>query len=188
MSDIAIISGSPSGNSSSEKVLNYLGAFLEQEGLSIRHISVKDVSSDVLFEGKYDSPEIQHIAAVLQDAKGVIVGSPVFKGAYSGVLKALIDLLPQDVLEHTPVLPLMTGGSPSHLLALDYALKPVLALLKAHNLKGLYFQDTQIDKQSEIPIIDEDVLQRTKRQLYYFIELVNNSSFSSNLLAETIYK
>src|SRR5690625_1992512 len=166
MSDIAIISGSPSGNSSSEKVLNYLGAFLEQEGLSIRHISVKDVSSDVLFEGKYDSPEIQHIAAVLQDAKGVIVGSPVFKGAYSGVLKALIDLLPQDVLEHTPVLPLMTGGSPSHLLALDYALKPVLALLKANNLKGLYFKDTKIDKQSEILIILNNDLLYKKRHFY----------------------
>src|SRR5690554_5130395 len=123
---------------------------------------------DVLFEGKYGSPEIHHITALLQHAKGVIIGSPVYKGAYSGVLKALIDLLPQDVLKHTPVLPLMTGGSPSHLLALDYALKPVLASLKAHNLKELYFQDTEIDKQSEIPIIDEDILQRTKRQLYYF--------------------
>lgn len=74
----------------------------------------------------------------------------------------MIDLLPQDVLKHTPVLPLMTGGSPSPQLALDYALKPLLASLKAHNLKGLYFQDTQIDKQSEISIIDEDILQRKK--------------------------
>lgn len=181
MSDIIIISGSPSENSKTEKVLNYLGIFLEQEGLSITHISVKDVSSDVLLGGKYNSPEIQRIAALLQDAKGAIIGSPVYKGAYSGVLKTLIDILPQDVLKHTPVLPLMTGGSPSHLLALEYALKPVLASLKAHNLKGLYLQDTQIDKQSEIPIIDEDTLQRTKRQLYYFIQLVNNSSFSFNL-------
>ena len=181
MSDIVIISGSPSENSKTKNVLNYLGTLLEQEGLPIKHISVKNVTSDVLFEGKYDSPEIQHISSLLQDAKGVIIGSPVYKGAYSGVLKALIDLLPQDVLKHTPVLPLMTGGSPSHLLALDYALKPVLASLKAHNLKGLYFQDTEIDKQSEIPIIDEDILQRTKGQLYYFIQLVNNSSCSSNL-------
>lgn len=188
MSDIVIISGSPSGNSRSEKVLNYLGTLLEQEGLSIRHISVKDVSSEVLFEGKYDSPEIQHISALLQDAKGVIIGSPVYKGAYSEVLKALIDLLPQDVLEHTPVLPLMTGGSPAHLLAVEYTLKPVLASLKAHNLKGLYFIDSQIDKENEIPIIDKDTLQRTKRQLEYFIQLVNNSSFSSNLLAENSYK
>lgn len=188
MSNIVIISGSPSENSRSEKVLNYLGILLEQEGFSITHISVKNVSSDVLFEGKFDSPEVHHITSLIEGAKGVIVGSPVYKGAYSGVLKALIDVLPQDVLKHTPVLPLMTGGSPSHQLALEYALKPVLASLKAHNLKGLYFVDSQIDKENETPIIDEDTLQRTKSQLNYFIQLVNNSSFSSNLLAEPNYK
>ncbi|WP_175074309.1 NADPH-dependent FMN reductase [Terribacillus sp. AE2B 122] len=171
MSDIVIISGSPSDNSKTKKVLNYLGTLLEQEGFSIRQISIKDVSKDVLFEGKYDSPEIHHIAKLLQESKGVIIGSPVYKGAYSGVLKTLIDLLPQDVLKHKPVLPLMTGGSPAHLLALEYALKPVLASLKAHNLKGLYFVDTQIDKLVEIPITDEDTLERTKKQLYYFTKL-----------------
>jgi FMN reductase len=171
MSDIIIISGSPSDTSKTKKVLEYLGEIVEREGFSIKHISVRDVSKDVLFEGKYDSPEIHNIATLIQDAKGVIIGSPVYKGAYSGVLKALIDLLPQDVLEHKPVLPIMTGGSAVHLLALEYALKPVLASLKAHNLKGLYFVDSQIDKQGEIPIIDEDTLKRTKKQLYYFMKL-----------------
>lgn len=181
MSDIVIISGSPSGHSGTQSVLTYLGTLLEREGLRVKHISVRDVSSDVLMEGKFDSPEVQHIAEILRDAKGVIIGSPVYKGAYSGVLKALIDLFPQDVLQHTPVLPLMTGGSPSHLLALDYALKPVLADLKAHNLKGLYYQDIQINKQSDMPIIDQDVLQRTMRQLHYFIELAKQSAFSAHL-------
>ena len=171
MSDIIIISGSPSDTSRTKKVLDYLGTIVEQEGFSIKHISVRDVSKDVLFEGAYDSPEIRSIAALIQNAKGVIIGSPVYKGAYSGVLKTLIDVLPQDVLKHKPVLPLMTGGSSTHLLALDYTLKPVLASLKAHNLKGLYFVDTQINKQGEIPIIDEDTLKRTKKQLDYFMEL-----------------
>ncbi|TWT07674.1 NADPH-dependent FMN reductase [Planococcus sp. CPCC 101016] len=172
MSDIIIIiSGSPSDTSKTKKVLDYLGTILELEGFSIKHISVKDVSKDVLFDGAYDSPEIRDIAILIQNAKGVIIGSPVYKDAYSGVLKTLIDVLPQDVLEHKPVLPLMTGGSSTHLLALDYTLKPVLASLKAHNLKGLYFIDAQIDKQSEIPINDVDTLKRTKKQLYYFMEL-----------------
>ena len=171
MSDIIIISGSPSDTSKTKKVLDYLGTIVEQEGFSIKHISVRDVSKDVLFEGAYDSPEIRDIATLIQNAKGVIIGSPVYKGAYSGLLKTLVDVLPQDVLKHKPVLPLMTGGSSTHLLALEYTLKPVLASLKAHNLKGLYFVDAQIDKQGEIPIIDVDTLKRTKKQLYYFMEL-----------------
>ncbi|MFJ6414232.1 NADPH-dependent FMN reductase [Terribacillus saccharophilus] len=171
MSDIVIISGSPSDTSKTKKVLDYLGTILKRDGFSIKYISVRDVSKDVLFEGKYDSPEIQNIATLIQDAKGVIIGSPIYKGAYSGVLKTLIDLLPQDVLKHKPVLPLMTGGSAAHLLALEYTFKPLLASLKAHNLKGLYFIDSQIDKQGEITIIDEDTLKRTKKQLYYFEKL-----------------
>jgi len=171
MSDIIIISGSPSDTSRTKKVLDYLGTIVEQEGFSIKHISIRDISKDVLFEGAYDSPEIRTIATLIQNAKGVIIGSPVYKGAYSGVLKTLIDVLPQDVLKHKPVLPLMTGGSSTHLLALEYTLKPVLASLKAHNLKGLYFVDEQIDKHGEITIIDVDTLTRTKKQLDYFMEL-----------------
>ncbi|MGG7619328.1 NAD(P)H-dependent oxidoreductase [Bacillus coreaensis] len=105
MSDIIIISGSPSDISKTKKVLDYLGTLVEQEGFSIKHISVRDVSKDVLFEGAYDSPEIHNIASLIQDAKGVIIGSPVYKGTYSGVLKTLIDVLPHDVLKHKPVLP-----------------------------------------------------------------------------------
>ncbi|ASN06100.1 NADPH-dependent FMN reductase [Virgibacillus necropolis] len=176
MSEIVIISGSPSEFSRSDQVLKYLGTLLKREHFSVTHISVKDVPYEDLFLGKYDSPAIKEIATLIQDAKGVIVGSPVYKGAYSGVLKTLLDVLPQDVLQHTPVLPLMTGGSMSHLLALEYTLKPVLATLKGHNLKGLYLLDSQIDKQKETPIIDDGVLERTKKQLYYFTDLVNSQS------------
>ncbi|RDW16911.1 FMN reductase (NADPH) [Oceanobacillus arenosus] len=178
MSEIVIISGSPSELSRSEQVLKYLGTLLEQANLSVTHISVKDVPYQDLFTGNFNSPAIKQIAALIEDAKGVVVGSPVYKGAYSGVLKALLDVLPQDVLKHKPVLPLMTGGSPSHLLAMEYSLKPVLSTLKAHNLKGLYLLDGQIDKHNPNPIISDEILQRTKKQLDYFVQLVNNPALT----------
>ncbi|WP_188456947.1 NADPH-dependent FMN reductase [Virgibacillus oceani] len=176
MSEIVIISGSPSKYSRSEQVLKYLGSLLKKEHFSVTHVSVKDIPYEDLFLGKYDSPAINKLASLIQNAKGVVVGSPVYKGAYSGVLKALLDVLPQDVLSNTPVLPLMTGGSMSHLLAMEYTLKPVLATLKGYNLKGLYLLDNQINKHKENPIIDVKILDRTKKQLYYFIELVNQSA------------
>jgi FMN reductase len=43
------------------------------------------------------------------------------------------------------VLPLATGGSPNHMLALDYALRPVLQSLGAkHILPGIYATDSQV--------------------------------------------
>lgn len=177
VSEVVIISGSPSKNSGSDQVLKYLGRLIEEAGLKTRYISVKDVSCEVLFNAKYNSPEIEDISKAIQNAAGIIVASPVYKGAYTGVLKALLDILPQDILKNKPVLPIMTGGSPAHLLAIEYSLKPILATLKGINLKGLYIQDSQIDKtKCENPIIDDELLNRVKKQLYYFIELVNKAN------------
>lgn len=173
MSDIVILSGSPSELSGSEQVLKFLGSILERENFSVTLISVKDINPHVLITGDYKSPIVHQIADKLQEAKGVIVGSPVYKASYSGVLKALFDILPQDVLEDKIVLPVMTGGSPAHLLAIDYALKPLIGTVKGQSLKGLYFLDNQhIDKYQENPIIDEEILKRTKKQLTYFIEKI----------------
>ena len=57
----------------------------------------------------------------------VIVATPIYKAAYSGLLKVFLDLLPAEALRGKTVLPLASGGSVAHLLALDYALKPVLS-------------------------------------------------------------
>jgi FMN reductase len=43
------------------------------------------------------------------------------------------------------VLPMATGGSIAHMLAVDYALKPVLSALKAQEmLQGIFADDSQI--------------------------------------------
>ncbi|SEU09792.1 FMN reductase [Salinibacillus kushneri] len=176
MNEIILLSGSPSNPSRSDQVLKYLGLLLEQENFAVNHISIRDFSADDLFLGRYDSPAIKRLTTLIEKSEGVIVGSPVYKGAYSGVLKALLDLLPQDVFKSTPVLPVMTGGSAGHLLALEYSLKPVLATLKAHNLKGLYFLDEQINKYRELPIVDEEILLRAKKQLNYFVEVIQRQN------------
>lgn len=180
MSEIVILSGSPAKESRSELVLKYLGELLESQGFSVAHISVRDVPQEDLFEGRFGSPAIAEISTLLHQSRGVIVGSPVYKAAYSGVLKALIDLLPQDVLQATPVLPLMTGGSSAHLLALEYTLKPLLANLKGQSLKGIYLVDSQIDKTNpHQPIIEAEVEQRLKKQLEYFLEIIERQPVTS---------
>jgi FMN reductase len=61
------------------------------------------------------------------------------------VLKVFLDLLPQTALRNKVVLPIATGGSPHHMLALDYALRPVLQSLSArHILPGVYATDSQV--------------------------------------------
>jgi FMN reductase len=78
-------------------------------------------------------------------ASALVIATPVYKAAYSGVLKVFLDLLPQTAFKDKLVLPLATGGSPNHMLALDYALRPVLQSLGArHILPGVYATDSQV--------------------------------------------
>jgi FMN reductase len=174
MSEIVILSGSPSESSRTDLVLQYVGKRLKQEGFSVTHVSVRDIPFEDIFNLRFDSPALKELTLLLQGADGVIVGSPVYKAAYTGILKAVLDLLPQDVLAQKTVLPIMTGGSPAHLLAIEFSLKPLLAALKGQSQQGVYFQDCQIDKTQVVnPITDENVLARLKKELYYFIETVN---------------
>src|SRR5699024_1738372 len=108
MSDIVIVSGSPSSSSRSDRVLHYSGSLVEKEGFSVRHFSVKSMDAEDLLFGNFHSPEIKEIISKLQEAKGVIVGTPVYKTSYYSILKALYEILTQDILNDTNVLKMKT--------------------------------------------------------------------------------
>jgi FMN reductase len=60
------------------------------------------------------------------------------------LLKVFLDLLPADSLVGKVVVPLMTGGGPHHLLAIDHGLKPAIASLGATlTPTGVYGVTTQ---------------------------------------------
>src|SRR5699024_5967083 len=154
------------------QVLKYVGKVLQEETFNIDHISVQDIPLEDLFHGNYNSPVIQKISKQIENAKGIVIASPVYKAAFTGILKSLIDILPQDSFKSKPVLPIMTGGSMAHLLALEYSLKPLIAILKGHSLRGVYILDTQIDKEKPNPIIDEAINNRINQQTNYFVDAI----------------
>ena len=174
MSDIVTIAGSPSYPSRSTAVLDYTRTLLEQYGLETAQIAVRDLpAEDVLF-GRFDSVAVQEAVALVSQATGVIIGTPIYKAAYTGALKAFLDLLPQRALQHKIVLPVATGGSPLHMLSLDYALKPVLAALGAqHVLSGVYIVDAHIQWQGTSIHIDAEIEQRLHAAVADLVEAVS---------------
>jgi len=97
----------------------------------------------------------------------VIIATPIYHAAYSGLLKLFLDLLPHDALRGKTVLALASGGSPGHLLALDYTLKPVLAALGArHILDALYALDKHlVDHPTQDYVPDVELGNRLDRAL-----------------------
>ena len=162
MSDVLTIAGSPSHTSRSSAVLSYTRDFLQSYGLSTETIHVRDLNAEELLWGRYDGPTIRDGVAKVQAARTIIIATPVYKAAYSGVLKAFLDLLPQDGFVDKIILPIATGGSLAHLLAIDYALKPLFFALGAqHILKGIYIQDAQLQlTNGALTGLDTEVEQR----------------------------
>ncbi|MGE7603596.1 NADPH-dependent FMN reductase [Peribacillus sp. NPDC097675] len=173
MSKIVILSGSPAIPSRTDISLKYIEKLVEKEGFTTEYYSITDFSPIDLFQGRYDSEDILLLAEKIKQANGIIIGSPVYKASYTGVLKALIDLLPEGAFKDKPVLPIMIGGSNRHLLAIDYALKPLISILKGEPMQGLYFVDKEVEKQNPLsPIRDEELLNRTQSQVNEFVEAI----------------
>ncbi|WP_454861301.1 NADPH-dependent FMN reductase [Peribacillus frigoritolerans] len=173
MSDIVILSGSPAIPSRTDISLKHIQSLVENAGFTTAYFSITDFSADDLFQGKYNSEDISKLSERIQAARGVVIGSPVYKASYTGVLKALIDLLPEGAFKGKPVLPIMIGGSNRHLLAIDYALKPLISILKGEPLQGIYFVDKEIDKQNpENRINDLHLIDRVQSQVQEFIEAI----------------
>ena len=143
---VVTLAGSPDPNSRSTVLLGLAAQRLRHEGLRVRNIAVRELPASELLAADMKNPAIADALRAVEQAGIVIVATPVYKAAYSGLLKSFLDLLPQSGLKDKAVLPIATGGSNAHLLALDYALRPVLACLGARVVvESLFVADGQTD-------------------------------------------
>ena len=142
---VLLIAGSPSERSRTAALLDAAGQRLVFRGAQVDTLRVRDLPPQALLLADFGNAAVIRATAQVAAADIVVVATPVYKAAYSGVLKVFLDLLPQTALKGKTVLPLATGGSPHHMLALDYALRPVLQSLGAkHILPGIYATDAQV--------------------------------------------
>jgi FMN reductase len=162
---IVALSGSPSANSRSTALLRHaLGRLAD--GPARTEIALRELPPAALLQADAAHPAIRAACEQLAAARLVIVATPIYKAAYSGLLKTFLDLLPQDALRGKTVLPLATGGSAAHLLALDYALRPVLAALGArHQLDAVYACDAQLARTPEGYAVAGELAARIERAL-----------------------
>ncbi|HJV60195.1 MAG TPA: NADPH-dependent FMN reductase [Albitalea sp.] len=142
--NIVSLLGSPSTRSRSRCLLQLAQDRVQAAEATIDLIAVRDLPCAALLHGDASGAPIRWAIERIAEADLVLVATPIYKAAYSGLLKLFLDLLPPDALRGKTVLPLATGGSLVHFLALDYALKPVLAALGArHILDGVYATEAQ---------------------------------------------
>lgn len=106
----------------------------------------------------WEDPQVRQAVKLAASARLLIVASPTYKATYTGLLKLFLDqFATAEGLRGTVAVPVMLGAGPTHALAPEIFLKPLLVELGATcPAPGLYLSDktyedgTQIGKYTEI--------------------------------------
>ena len=120
----------------------------------------KDASTSVLHLAEYDmvTPDGRPLenyegdtAAVLErivESDAYVIGTPVYRASYSGILKDLLDMVPRgkwmaDVapFESAAIGLIATGATPHHFLTVDTVLRPLMGFFGSYAAGGVYAHD-----------------------------------------------
>jgi FMN reductase len=165
--NLVALSGSPSERSRSAWLLQLAQTRLEGVALQMSTVAIRELPAQALLTADVHHPALQRALGAVAHADLVLVATPIYKASYSGLLKTFLDLLPVDALRVKTVLPLATGGSPAHLLAVDYALKPVLGAMGARSILDAVFatDDQLVAHEAGGFVPDAGLLRRLDRAL-----------------------
>ena len=125
------LSASPGARASrSGALLDVALARLADRGARAERHDLAALPADGLL-GRTRSAQVDAVLAALSGADILLVATPIYRATYSGLLKVFFDLLPNAALAGQVAIPIASGGSPGHQLALDHGLRPLLASVGA---------------------------------------------------------
>jgi FMN reductase len=104
------------------------GRTAELSVIELRDFAV-DIANNMV--AGFPGPALAEAIEEVRRADGLIVVTPIFTASYSGLFKSFFDVLDNDLLAGKPVLIAATGGTARHSLALEHALRPMFAYLRA---------------------------------------------------------
>ena len=145
MTTIAVVTGNPKPNSRTHGVaLAVADALAKELGESGTDRLVIDLAEHAPRLFDWTDPELTRLTAEVAAADIAIFASPTYKAAYTGLLKAFLDRYGSNGLAGVTAVPVMTGGWPGHLLAVEVHLRPVLVELGATvPARGLYVTEPE---------------------------------------------
>lgn len=155
------ISGSPSSPSKTVLALSVaLARGAEHDDVHTDLLDLREqelVFSDGRDPADYTGASRRAINEVVA-ADALLVGTPMYRGGYTGRLKNLFDLLPNDALAGKPVGLVATGGTDHHFLALEHELKPLVGFFRAWAVPGAVYANNTHFSSGEL--VDRDVRDR----------------------------
>lgn len=103
------------------------------EGVEFTHIELRELATDLatMMTTGMSPTALDNAFNLVRSADGIIAVSPVFAASYSGLFKMFFDAIDKDALVGKPVLMGANAGTARHSLAVEYAMRPLFAYLRA---------------------------------------------------------
>jgi FMN reductase len=141
---IAVVVGNPKPSSRTlGAAVAVAGTLAEATGAPPDHLVI-DLAEHAASLFDWAAPELSRLTAEVAAADLAVFASPTYKASYTGMLKAFLDRYGSNGLASLVAVPLMTGGWPGHLLAVEVHLRPVLVELGAVvPARGLYITEPE---------------------------------------------
>ena len=121
-------SGSPSATSSSRILVAGVLELLAERGWATELIDLSALPAEALL-ARSEHMEVSDALGLVERARVLVIGTPVYRATYTGLLKTFFDLMPTDFLAGKVAVLIATGAAAGHLLAIDHGLRPLVASL-----------------------------------------------------------
>ncbi len=145
MTKIAVVTGNPKPASRTHSVALAVADALAKEIPDAQTHPVVDLAGYAPRLFDWSDEELTALTAQVAAADIAVFASPTYKAAYTGLLKAFLDRYGSNGLSGVTAVPVMTGGWPGHLLAVEVHLRPVLVELGATvPSRGLYVTEPEL--------------------------------------------
>lgn len=142
MTTVAVVTGNPKPRSRTLAAAVHVARELVGEPDLV--VDLADVGVALL---DWENEEVADLVKQVGAADLVVVASPTYKSAYTGLLKLFLDRFAGGHGLTGLAVPVMLGAGPAHALAPELTLRPVLTELGATVPgRGLYLIDTQHDQ------------------------------------------
>ncbi|HEX8343877.1 MAG TPA: CE1759 family FMN reductase [Actinoplanes sp.] len=137
--NLVVVSAGLSRPSSTRLLADRLAAAAEPAAdrldvrLDTRVVELRDHAHDLtnhLLTG-FPPAGLGEVLDAVAGADAVIAVTPIFTASYSGLFKSFFDVLDDEAMVGKPVLIAATGGTARHSLALEHAVRPMFAYLRA---------------------------------------------------------
>jgi FMN reductase len=127
------------------------------------------------------TPEAARVVEAIETADALIVGTPVYKGSYTGLFKHLFDLVDPGALADKPVVLTATGGGPRHALVVEHQLRPLFGFFTALTVPTAVYA-SEPDFRGAV-LVEDQTLERVAaaaRQLGQFLGAPEDVAFITN--------